>query len=298
MNEQTGALAIHEKQTAFSLEQKNALLNMTGLSSIDDATLIAFLHVCQKRGLDPFARQIYLIGREDRRAGITKYTVQTSIDGFRIISQRSHQYAGMSKTEWCGQDGEWKDVWLDKKTPPAAARVGVMRKGFTEPLYATAVFDSYCPRFANGDIISPLWKTMPEVMIAKCAEALARRQAFPEDLSGLYTDDEMEQADAEEVTETKTERPAVTKVVEAEVVEVVPLTQEELDAIAKYANDILLATSVAQLGVIFGNCASYLDIKFTSLDGVETSLRDALTAQARYIRANQEEESELNDETK
>jgi hypothetical protein len=88
---------------------------------------------------------------------------------------------------WCGLDGEWKDVWIEQ-TPPAAAKVGVWREGFSEPLWAVANFSAYC---AN----TPIWKKMPELMIAKCAESLALRRAFPLEMCGLYSSEELESED-------------------------------------------------------------------------------------------------------
>ncbi len=142
----------------------------------------AFLSHCQRTQLDPIARQIYCI----ERGG--KWTTQISIDGARLVAERSREYRGQTPTQWTADGREWLDVWLDKE-PPRAARVGIHREGFVEPLYAVATFDAY-----NAG--SPIWKKMPALMLGKCAEMLALRKAFPQDLSGLYSAEEMEQAGA------------------------------------------------------------------------------------------------------
>ena len=177
----SGTLAVTQEQ-GFWDEKQLAALKQIGLANAPKGELAVLLHYSQKTGLDPFARQIYMI----ERGG--KFTIQTSIDGFRIIAQRSGKYAGQTKTEWCGEDGVWKEVWLAKEFP-AAARVGVHGVGFVEPVYSIAKWDSY------AQPNSPMWKKMPDLMLAKCAEALALRKAFPQDLSGIYTSDEMEQSE-------------------------------------------------------------------------------------------------------
>lgn len=186
------ALAVRPDQQEWTPEQKAALVQI----GIDEATpgdAAVFLNYAQRTGLDPFARQIYMIGRYDRMSGQKKWTIQASIDGLRIVAQRSGEYAGQVGPEWCGKDGQWRDVWLEQ-APPVAARVGVMRRGFAQPLYAVALVSEYMPTSKDGKP-SGLWRSMPAVMIAKCAEALALRKAFPMDLSGIYTAEEMAQAD-------------------------------------------------------------------------------------------------------
>lgn len=147
---------------------------------VSDAELQVFIAACRRTGLDPFSKQIYAVKRKGRM------TIQTAIDGYRVIAERNPEYAGQVGPWWCGPDGEWKDVWL-QATNPTAAKVGVLRRGFAEPVFAVALWREYAQE--------NLWKTMPTLMLAKCAEALALRRAFPNDLSGIYTAEEMSQAD-------------------------------------------------------------------------------------------------------
>jgi phage recombination protein Bet len=161
-----------------------------------DSELVLFGQVCKKTGLDPFTRQIYAISRNvwnpDTRRKEPKMTIQVSIDGFRTIAARSGRYGG-SKTYWCGEDGIWIDVWLSSRAP-AAAKTEVWRVGSPMPFVAVARFASYAQVSHEGKLTG-LWEKMPDTMIGKCSESLALRKAFPAELSGLYSSEEVQQAD-------------------------------------------------------------------------------------------------------
>lgn len=182
-----GALALRANQTQWTADQHAALVQL-GVEKAGPANLKVFMHVAQRTGLDPFSRQIYMIGRYDSSIQGLKWTIQTGIDGFRIIADRRPEYRGQTEPQWCGDDGVWRDVWLDRR-PPVAARIGVHRSDFKTPIYAVALFREFAQY--RGDRLTTMWHTKPAHMIAKCAEAGALRKAFPNDLGGLYTDDEM-----------------------------------------------------------------------------------------------------------
>jgi len=156
-------------------QEQVELIKRTLAKDATDDELKLFLHQCKRTGLDPLSRQIYFM----KRGG--KVTIQTSIDGFRAIAERSGDYAGQDEPVW-GKDGDDAfckvTVYRFRDNVRYPAAVGV------------AFWKEYVPQ-AGQDF---MWKKMPRTMLAKVAEALALRKAYPSDLSGLYTGDEMEQS--------------------------------------------------------------------------------------------------------
>lgn len=199
----TNALAT---QGNFTREQVE-LIKQTICIGATDLELALFMQTAERLRLDPFARQIFAVKRWNAKAGREVMTTQVSIDGFRVMAERTSNYAGQLGPFWTNDGKEWLDVWLAPE-PPRAAKVGVLRHTFKEPMWAVATWDAYKQEGKSG--LAPMWRKMPALMLAKCAESLALRRAFPSELGGVYTDAEMSQAEtAVEATDVEIIRGAV-----------------------------------------------------------------------------------------
>ncbi len=176
------------------------LLGPLGVEPTWDPRQVAvFLMECQERGLNPWNREAYLMyygGKFIRHIGI---------DGFRKRGESTGQYRGRLGPFFCDIDGKWLEFWPHKDRPPVAAKVGLLRSTFDEPVWAVAMYDEYAatkPEWKDGrktgrQEVTAQWKPAveggkPSVMLAKVAEAQAWRVTFPERFGGFYAPEEFE----------------------------------------------------------------------------------------------------------
>ena len=179
----------------FNREQID-LIKATVAVGCTDLELALFLEVCKSTGLNPFLKQLYAIRRKTGRE--EKMTIQTGIDGYRLIAARTGVHLGTTDPEFGP---------LNKEGYPEWARVIARRlvQGHIAEFPATARWSEYVQtknEWKNGaatgnKMVADMWARMPFTMLGKCAEALALRKSFPGELSSVYSDIEMQQADSE-----------------------------------------------------------------------------------------------------
>lgn len=196
MSQGNKIITLRERNIATPAElsrEQIDLMKRTYCAGATDLEFELFVGICKRTGLDPFARQICMVRRYSSKEEREVATVQITVDGLRLIAARTGDLAGHTEHYWCGPDGNWKDVWLED-TPPSAAKAGVKRKGFDEPVWAVARWKSYAQTYydkgAKAQVLTAMWRDKDDVMLSKCAESLALRRAFPNDLAGLYSMEE------------------------------------------------------------------------------------------------------------
>jgi phage recombination protein Bet len=171
-------------------DNKKDLLKSTICKGATDGELELFIHVCKHTGLDPFLKQIHPVKRWSSTEKREVMSIQTSIDGFRLIAERSGKYCPGKETE----------IKYDEHKKLYSATAYVKKQttdGTWHEVGATAYYDEYVQKTKEG-APTQFWARMPRVMLSKCAESLVLRKTFPAELSGLNTKEEMSQAGTEE----------------------------------------------------------------------------------------------------
>ena len=180
----------------FTDEERQLIRDTVFPAELGDRDFDRFMYFCSVRDLDPIEGHCYAQARKNKDTGRYTMSIQTGIDGLRLIADRTGLYAGNDDYEYGPLEGG-KPSWA------RAAVYKVLPGGQLGKFAATARWTEYKPRFNDH-----MWQAMPHNQLGKCAEALALRKGFPGPLGNIHTDDEMAQADDGDATEPRpVERP-------------------------------------------------------------------------------------------
>lgn len=238
-------LIIKEENYPEFTSDQIQLIKDTICKGASDDELKVFLYVCKKTRLDPFMKQIYAVMRHNKKLGRDEMTIQTSIDGKRLVAERTGRYApGRASTFEYSKDGQ---LIL------ATSYVKKQSKDGSWHEVAENAFWSESAQY-YGDSLSTFWKKMPHTMLAKCAEDKALKRAFPNELSGLYSETEMGQADNPEIEITSKKQTKIQKIEET--------IQEKEEIVKTFVFNLLGEESAANLSqdeidTILSYCLAY-----------------------------------------
>ena len=190
-NQQATGLVVQYEANGEQVKLTPAMVKnylVSGSGNVTDQEVMAFLSLCRYQHINPFLREAYLI-----KYGSSPATIVTGKDLFLKRAFRNPAFNGLQAgvLVWDGekiQEREGTVKLLGEDVVGGWARVYV--KGYEQPIYCSAAFDEYAGRKADGSLNNQ-WATKPATMIRKVALVQALREAFPEDFSGLYSQEEM-----------------------------------------------------------------------------------------------------------
>jgi phage recombination protein Bet len=189
MNEQPGQQdnlidGIITQTIKFSQEKKDLIKRTIAKDLLPDE-YESFIANAERAGLDPMFKQIYAFIEEPKRqnettgkwekTGERKLNIFASIDGLRLVADRTRRYCPGCDTEY----------QYDERGKLISAKVWVKKfiRGQWHEFPETAFLDEF---YRN----TPTWNYKKRVMLSKCAEARVLRRGWPAELSGIYTPEE------------------------------------------------------------------------------------------------------------
>ena len=197
MKEEKGLIPLEEGgglgRIVITEEQVQLIKNTVAVGATDDELKLFFFE-CRRRGVHPMDRLIYFVKRG--QGNDAKATFQAGIDFMRSQAEGTGEYRGQDDVEFGPMvllNG------MDIKVPEWAKATVKRRDREMGELISTSA-TAYWNEFYPGEKMGFIWRKMPRVMLGKTAESQALRKAFPRQLAGLYSFEEMEQADIVEPT--------------------------------------------------------------------------------------------------
>lgn len=156
------------------------------------------LGYCKARGLDPMKKPVHIVPMYDKDTRGMRDVIMPGITSYRIDAARTGEYSGKSEPvfgptvtrKFKGEDRQGK-TYTKEVTFPEWCKVTVHRKGHS--FTATELWlENYATVGRGSEVPNEMWARRAFGQLAKCAEAQALRMAFPEEIGGEPTAEEME----------------------------------------------------------------------------------------------------------
>lgn len=161
---------------------------IAGNSKITNQEFVLFASLCKARKLNPFTKEAYLI-----KYGENPAQMVVSKDAILKRAVLHPKYDGKESGIIVSINNEIKEI-EGCFLPPNATLLGgwckVYRKDRSHPEYMSVSLDEVMQKKSNGEA-NLSWATKPATMVEKVAKVRALREAFVDELAGMYDADEL-----------------------------------------------------------------------------------------------------------